>query len=329
MRTAPDRINKSKAEIDVLKAKTVTGNLPNAILHGRGYANAISQRFDQTTPILSSRQMGWNGIVVEQYQHLSSSFEVEFPALCDHWLVLPLGRSVRVTQKADDRLYEAFIHRGDSILVPAGQPKYWCRREGICCSLHIHLNPEMIRQIAEASEMDTKRIDLVDCSGKQDLQLHQIAMLLLAELESGGMMGKLYVESLTQVLAIHLLRQYSSTAPTVTAENRTSGNRSLTHIQLQQAIEYIHAHLDQDLSLAELASIVNISPTYFASLFKQSMGIAPHQYVIQQRVEAAKLMLSRTDLAIADIASKVGFSSQSHLTQQFKRLTGMTPKQVR
>jgi len=59
------------------------------------------------------------------------------------------------------------------------------------------------------------------------------------------------------------------------------------------------------------------------------MGISLHQYVIQQRVERAKLMLSKTGLAIADIVAQVGFSSQSHLTQHFKRLTGMTPKQVR
>jgi AraC family transcriptional regulator len=294
----------------------MTSNLISAI--------ELSQRFDNTTPVLSSRQMDWNGISVEQYQHLSNSFEVEFPAPSDHWLVLPLGQPVLVTQKSDDRLHESVIQRGDSILVPAGQPKYWCRREGICCALHIHLKPEMIRQTAEASEMDTKRIGLVDCFGKQDLQLHQIAMLLLAELESGGMMGQLYVESLTQVLAIHLLRHYSTITQTVTSENR-----SLTHTQLQQAIDYIHTYLDRDLSLAELASVINISPTYFAGLFKQAMGISPHQYVIQQRVEHAKLMLSKTDLAIADIALQVGFSSQSHLTQQFKRLTGITPKQVR
>jgi AraC family transcriptional regulator len=300
----------------MLKTKTLTGKLPKAI--------ELSQRFDNTTPVLSSRKMGWNGILIEQYQHLSSSFEVEFPAPSDHWLVLPLGQPILVTQKSDDRLHKSVIQRGDSILAPAGQPKYWCRREGICCSLHIYLKPEMIRQTAEASEMDTKRIGLVDCFGKQDLQLHQIAMLLLAELKSGGIMGQLYVESLTQVLAIHLLRHYSTVTQTITPENR-----GLTHPQLQQAIDYIHSHLNQDLSLAELASIINISPTYFASLFKQSMGISPHQYVIQQRVEQAKLMLSKTDLAIADIASKVGFSSQSHLTQQFKRLTGMTPKQVR
>jgi transcriptional regulator GlxA family with amidase domain len=106
-------------------------------------------------------------------------------------------------------------------------------------------------------------------------------------------------------------------------------HRGLTHTQLQQVLDHVRTHLDRDLSLAELAKTINISPTYFASLFKQAIEISPHQYVIQQRVERAKLMLSKTDLAIADIAFEVGFSSQSHLNQQFKRLTGMTPKQIR
>jgi AraC family transcriptional regulator len=149
-------------------------------------------------------------------------------------------------------------------------------------------------------------------------------MLLLAELNSGGIMGQLYVESLTQALIIHLLRHYSEVAQIFTLEKR-----SLTSNQLQQVIDYIHTHLDRNLSLVEVAGTINISPTYFASLFKRATGTSPHQYVIQQRVERAKLMLSKTDLAIADIALQVGFSSQSHLTQQFKRLTGVTPKQVR
>ncbi len=86
-------------------------------------------------------------------------------------------------------------------------------------------------------------------------------MLLLSELKSGNMMGRLYVESLTQVLVIHLLRHYSAVARIITSENR-----SLTRVQLRQAIDYIQTHLNQDLSLAELASVIRISPTYFASL---------------------------------------------------------------
>jgi AraC family transcriptional regulator len=116
---------------------------------------------------------------------------------------------------------------------------------------------------------------------------------------------------------------------TITSPTLEFKNRGSTRTQLQQVLDYIYTHIDRDLSLIELAKVINLSPTYFASAFKQAIGISPHQYVIQQRVEQAKLMLSKTDLAIADIALQVGFSSQSHLTQQFKRITGMTPKQIR
>ncbi|MBE9178569.1 helix-turn-helix transcriptional regulator [Oculatella sp. LEGE 06141] len=287
----------------------------------------LSRRLNRTT-VLSSQKMGWNGILVEQHQYssLGKTEEKELPALSDHWLILPLGHPVYLSQQSDYRLHESIFQQGDSLLVPAGQASCWrCPGSEICqTELYIHLQPRLVKQVAEAAEMDTGRLNLVNHFAKQDLQLQYIAMLLLDELRSDSMMGKLYVESLSQALVIHLLRHYSEVVQLITPENR-----GLTHSQLQQAIDYIHTHLDRDLSLTELASIINISPTYFASLFKQAIGTSPHQYVIQQRVERAKMMLKGTDLAIADIALQVGFSSQSHLTQHFKRLTGVTPKQVR
>jgi AraC family transcriptional regulator len=274
--------------------------------------------------VLSSQQMGWSGILVEQYQESLTPCEVEFPALSDHLLRLS-GHSVRLTHEQGDRLHEAIVQPGDSSFISAGQPSYWRCGSGDAShpALHIYLKPDLIEQVAEASEIDRHRINLANFS-KSDLQLQQMAKLFLVELKSGGMMGQLYVESLTQLLVIHLLRHYLTLTQTFRSESR-----SLTRTQLQQSIDYIHTHLERDLSLVELAKVINISPTYFASLFKGAMGISPHQYVIQQRVERAKTMLSKTDLAIADIALQVGFSSQSHLTQQFKRFTGMTPKQVR
>jgi AraC family transcriptional regulator len=303
-----------------METNLMTGNLISSL--------ELNQRLilnhDQKTLVLSNRHMDWNGILVEQYQVLSNSGESILPALSEHWLTLSMGPSSHLLQKSDDSRHESIFQKGDSILVPAGQPTSWQRREGPCCTLFIYLRPELIGQTAEASDIDPHRFTLMNCLGQQDLQLYQIGMLLLSELQSGGIMGRLYAESLTQALVIHLLRHYASSTHIITAKNR-----SLTPTQLRQAIDYIHTHLDRDLALAELASVINISPTYFASLFKQAMGISPHQYVIQQRVEQAKLMLSKTDLAIADIALQVGFSSQSHLTQHFKRFTGMTPKQVR
>ncbi len=274
--------------------------------------------------VLSSQHSGWKGMLVEQYQSSStSSCEGNLPALSAHWLNFPLGGPIHLTQKRDDRLHELMVQKGDVIFVPAGQASYWRSRSDTQQSiLHIYLQPELVTQIAETSEDDRDGISLTHCFSQYDLQLQQIAMMLLAELKSGSIMGELYVESLTQVLVIHLLRHYSTLTQAI-----TSVSHSLTHVRLQQAIDYIHTYLEQDLSLVQIAGSINISPTYFASLFKQATGISLHQYVIKQRVERAKLLLTTTDSAIASIASQVGFSSQSHLNHHYKRLTGMTPKQ--
>jgi AraC family transcriptional regulator len=199
-------------------------------------SNELNQRLildhHQKTLVLSNRQMGWNGILAEQYQVLSTSGESELPALSDHWLTLSIGPSSHLIQKSDDHRHESIFQKGDSIFVPAGQATSWQRREGGCCALFIYLKPELIRQTAEASDSDPSRFTLMNCLGQQDLQLYQIGMLLLAEMQSGGIMGRLYAESLTQVLIIHLLRHYSAVTQII-----TPGNRSLTRLQLQESID--------------------------------------------------------------------------------------------
>jgi AraC family transcriptional regulator len=292
------------------------GNLMSAI--------ELQHRLNKSL-VSSSQSLGWSGVLVQQYQYPSSATacEMEIPALSEHWLNLPLGNPAQLTQQRDDLTHESLVHKGHSIFIPAGQPSYWRGEasETDETMLHIHLNPALVRQVAQSVELE--RIDLVNCFSKHDLRLYQIAMLLLSELNSDGIMGELYVESLTQVLIIHLLRHYSSSTPQIARQHN-----GLTAIQLQQTLDYIQAHLDRNLSLAEIAAAINISPTYFASSFKRATGSSPHQYVIQQRVERAKELLKTTDLAIANIAFQVGFSSQSHLTQHFKRIVGSTPKQV-
>jgi AraC family transcriptional regulator len=270
----------------MLETKSMTGNIVSPILE-------LGQQMHEFI-VSSSRQLGWNDILVEEYQTPLADPNGELPALSEHWLSLPLGQPGHLTQKRDDRLHNSIVEKGDAILVPAGQSSYWCRHEGDCSSLHICLKPESLDRVAEASEIDTQQFTLINSFGQQDLQLYQIAMLLLTELHSGGIMGRLYVESLTQVLAIHLLRHYSTVTQTITSENR-----NLTRTQLQQAIDYIHTYLDRDLSLVELAEVINISPVYFARMFRREIGTSPHQYVIQQRVEKAKQMLLKTDLALA------------------------------
>jgi AraC family transcriptional regulator len=83
------------------------------------------------------------------------------------------------------------------------------------------------------------------------------------------------------------------------------------------------------IKLADLANIAGISQFHFTRLFKQSMSISPHQYLLQQRVERAKYLLKSSTFALADIALQCGFSSQSHLGKCFREVTGMTSSNYR
>jgi AraC family transcriptional regulator len=96
--------------------------------------------------------------------------------------------------------------------------------------------------------------------------------------------------------------------------------------KLKFVTDYINSHLERELSLNELAAIAQLSPYHFSRAFKQSTGISPHQYVIQQRVERASKLLVQGKMSIAEVAQACGFTHQSHLNRHFKRITGVTPK---
>ncbi len=98
---------------------------------------------------------------------------------------------------------------------------------------------------------------------------------------------------------------------------------------LEQATDYINDNLSQKLTLTEIAGVVNLSPYHLARLFKATIGLSPHQYVIHQRVERAKTLLVGADLSIVDVAGAVGFANQSHLAFHVRRLLGVSPKALR
>jgi transcriptional regulator GlxA family with amidase domain len=91
----------------------------------------------------------------------------------------------------------------------------------------------------------------------------------------------------------------------------------------------VEEHLSDAVDLATLAAVAGLSIHHFAREFKQSVGIAPHHYLIRNRVERAQNMLAHTDLSLSDVAYAVGFSDQSHLARHFRQMLGVTPGQFR
>lgn len=190
--------------------------------------------------------------------------------------------------------------------------------------LHVELTPALIAvTAAEISPTEPLRLELVPRFNFQDPLVEQLCLALLAEVESGGLAGRLYAESLGHTLALHLMRNYSSGAAM-----RPTLRHSFSELQLRRVLDYINDQFNRDLSLAELAAAAGYSPTYFARQFKQATGLAPHQYLIRCRVERARALLEAGGLTVSEVAQRVGFADQSHLDRHFKHLLGVSPHTV-
>lgn len=99
----------------------------------------------------------------------------------------------------------------------------------------------------------------------------------------------------------------------------------LSKWRLKRVQEHVNAHLDKPLGLADLAAVAGLSRMYFAAQFRAATGYRPHLYVLYQRIESAKSMLSGTDVPLTEVAYRAGFRNQAHFSTVFKRLAGQSP----
>jgi AraC family transcriptional regulator len=187
----------------------------------------------------------------------------------------------------------------------------------------LSIQPDRLTKTAYES-VTTEHVELIPHYAMQDTFIDRIGQSLTAELAEDRFGSQLLVDSLTIALSIHLLRHYSNWHKPLRDYQGGMPKR-----KLKQAIAYIHDHLADDLTIAAIADELEMSQYYFSRLFKQSIGMSPYRYVMEQRIEAAKHLLRKTPLPISVISDQVGFSNQNQLTIQFRNLTGTTPSNYR
>ena len=274
-------------------------------------------------PILSSQNRGWENILVEQFQHSAGEGRTYYNN--EHSICMSLApRPVRLLQTQGDKTNRGFYVKGDFCLTPGGMP-FFARWDSEDRFVQIRLRADFIRNVAqETLNTNPDRHELIPEFRTRDRQIEAIGMMLLSELQQENLGGKLYIESLVNILAVHLLRQYSATKPRLAIYEG-----GLSERQLLQVVEYINEYLDREIKLTDLARLLGMSQFHFSYLFKRSLGIPPYQYLLQQRIEQAKQLLKQKERSIMDIALECGFNSHSHLSKQFRQFTGMTPKAYR
>ncbi len=279
-------------------------------------------KISPSAPILSSHRVFWDAIKVNYYK-FHTTFETPEHCFSQHLITIHLNHAVVMKEQLlNGRLQCDRFSNGDICLTPANTPVLVRLHDSIEF-ISLHLEPTFMRQIA-TGVVNPDRLEVVPQFKLNDPLICQIGIALKANLESESVCDRLYTESMATALSAHLLQHYSIQKPKI-----KSYSDGLPQVQLQQVTEYIHQYSAQNLSLIMMAEMVQMSPYYFSRLFKQSIGLTPHQYLLKCRTDQAKRLLKTTNLSIADIAHQVGFVDQSHLNRHFKRHFGVSPSQFR
>ena len=237
---------------------------------------------------------------------------ISLPGAPGSVLMFNLSPVQALRQTREGRSFLSHMLHGDMTLMPYGIPSQWSWNS-TCDRLDVILSPDVLA--------DGNKLAAVDRFLFRDREMEVICHRLYQAVSLGGIPDRLHVESLVAQLAVLIGRRHS----TASAVLRIPPSRGLTRNQARRVLDYIEFQLSSELTLGELARTVGLSLHHFARMFKRTVGMAPHQYVLARRLERAKGMLRTTGASLVEISLATGFASQSHFTSTFRRLVGPTP----
>lgn len=261
----------------------------------------------------TSKTYGWDGLYVEVGENHG-------------WQVrdlVPVGHYVAINRRSTDFHFESL--QGER-WVPHTMPpgSLWIQPANLAFSFNVEeqaqwcgaiLQPARLRALLGSDSAVEPVI------GLQDATLGPAMQALCAEVLRGGPSGRRFAEGMLVVIGTQLLRLFG--------EARSAPKVGITGRQRSIVTEYVDVHLSEPIAVADLAACVGLSEAHFARAFKQTLGMAPHRFVIERRLERGKRMLADTDDTIARIAAACGFADQAHFSRAFSQAFGVSPSALR
>jgi len=270
----------------------------------------------------SSEGTAWSGFRMERRRIGPLGRLAEF-SVPDNLLGLCVSGSAQLTIGGGAHMERRLARPGRFVLLASGDAQVPIEWEGTRETLYLAMEGEQVdRLLGPEVRIAGSRsaIRLKPQFAVADRQVARLMMNMSEEVAAGCPAGRLYGEALSVALADYLMITYGcgDRAPA------SPGGR-LSRGMTARVVEFMQAHLDRNISLVELAGLVDLSPHHFSFVFKNTFGTTPHRYLLQQRVEKAKTLLASGKQSIGDAALEVGFANQSHFTRMFRRLSGETP----
>jgi AraC family transcriptional regulator len=275
-----------------------------------------NQEAGERTSLRSSAKLGWQGFGAELLA--ISAGQHRIPAAEHHRIGVHVGSPVRTNCACDGRRVARLQVHGDADVVPAGLDGVWVD-DADCTVLRIWFEEPFVSAIAEQLSAHHASRQLQLRLQMRDRRLQYLAATLLAELEAGDASDPLFAQSISTAIVVRLL----DGAPLAGRRRATLAPRAAARVT-----DYIEARLDQRLTLDELAALVDLSVPHFKVLFRETLGLPVHQYIVRRRVERARALLIAGESSVSQIALEAGFAHQSHMAHWMNRILGLTPREI-
>jgi len=272
--------------------------------------------------LLDSAPLRWDGIRIREFQY--SGLDVPAPGMHDHLVVsYQTGTTPMNRRCVGDWQHQQVVPGAVSLMTRAVQSHWrWTEDIKVC---HIYLPNSTVAKVAsDAYEREVRDVAFLDMLRVDDPILGRLASLFIQEARKGGLGGRLYVEALRNQTCVHILRHY---ADVHFSEAQFQGGLSPT--QCRRLTQYIQDNLNQDITLADLARVAELSVYHFTRKFRSQYGSPPHAYVMRKRIERAMHQLANSTIPLKAVAANSGFADQSHMTRLFRKLLHATPAEYR
>jgi AraC family transcriptional regulator len=285
--------------------------------------------YQQPGLLKSSAGRGWNGLNAELRNH-APGLIVEKKVSADTELAIAvLGSSDAVVRRISGKNVDAHAPiQGTVCVCPAGVTEDII--EGTAHNphiLHLWIPRLTLDQLVHDSLRGADPHEYVRYrDGYIDPLIGQCGLAIVEELRQQTSTGKLLIESIANTIAARLV--HSNVGRPFDGE-LAAIRSGFDPKRLLRVLEAVDAGLEDDLSIAHLASVACLSPFHFARAFKMSTGMSPHQYVSARRLERAKDLIMAAAMPLSQIALSLGFSSQANFNRAFKTATGMAPMAFR